>query len=60
MPSKVELERAGVLAAVRIDEEIAAALDDAGVEREADAFRRQELQLEIDGAGVALVCCQAG
>ncbi len=40
----VELERAGVLALVEVEVEIAAALDDAGVDRQADAVGRLEAE----------------
>ena len=37
-----------------VEEEVAAALDDAGVEREADAVRRLEAEPEVGGAEVAV------
>ena len=48
-----QLERAGVLPAVGVEEEVAAALDDAGVDREADAVRRLEAERTIDRPEVA-------
>ena len=48
-----ELERAGVLALVEVEVEIAAALDDAGVDRQADAVRRLEAEREVERAEVA-------
>ena len=49
-----QLERAGVLALVEVEEEVAAALDDAGVDGEADAVRRLEAEREVGRAEVAL------
>ena len=50
-----ELEHAGVFLAVEIEEEVAAALDDADVERQADAVRRLEAEREVERPEVALV-----
>ena len=50
---ELELERAGVLAPVGVEVEVAAARDDAGVERQADAVRRLEAGVECRRAEVA-------
>ena len=55
-----ELERAGVLAAVDVDEQVAAALDHAGVDRQADAVGRLEAEREVGGAEVAVAVGREG
>src|SRR5690606_2272925 len=51
----VELEHSRVLAALGVDVEVAAALDDARVDREPDAVGRLELEAEVERAEVAAV-----
>ena len=48
-----ELERARILAAIDVDEQVATALDDAGVDRQSDPVRRLEAKADVDRAEVA-------
>ena len=51
---ELELEGSGVLAAVGVQEQVAAAADDAGVDGQPDAVRRLEAELQVREAEVAV------